>query len=606
MENTTIRKQFDHAVEQHANELDAINSLAKKTNTSITSDMVVKYTLDEIIAAIRPDLALIFLREGDILAHAGELSNVFLYDQTPLHRIGECLWKSVVSQGKMFHSSDLAEDLRYTLEECKQVGVESFAGIPLYAMGEIIGVLGIASQTPRDFGVQAKFLETFAAQASTSLHNALLFIQVHEEISNKKKAEMQLEIYRLQLEDIINLRTKELSQRNLALEKEVADRMQAELSEREQRTLAEALIDASAIVSSTLDLDDVLDRILINLEHVVPHDSATVMLIGKDKDVAYIARYKGRFQRQPTDTAPRSRFVIRKTPTFHKMEESKQPLIISNVEEDPDWIDLEGSGWIKSYVGAPIILGDEVIGYLNLVSAKPYFFTSTHAVRLRAFANHASITIQNARAYDQARQLAILEERQRLARDMHDVVSQTLFTASVVAEALPLQWERNPEKGRQGLDRLRRLTKGALAEMRTLLIELRPDALIKADLGDLITQIAEGATSRAEFDISVSIGDQGPLPPDVQTELFRIVQEIFNNIIKHARASKVIVKYNNSQDGVFIHVSDNGRGFNPDETQEDRFGLRIMRERTETIGAELKITSQPGQGTIVEVEWLVD
>jgi signal transduction histidine kinase len=479
--------------------------------------------------------------------------------------------------------------------------LDSFAGVPLYTMGEISGFLVLASRTPRDFGKQAKFIQAFAAQVSTALQNVLLGKQAQEEFSNKKKAEMQLEIYRLQLEDIINLRTEELAQRTLDLEKEVADRSLGELTEREQRTLAEALIDAAAVLNSTLDLDDVLDRMLLNLENVVPHDSATVMLIGDDKDIANIARYKGRYQGQPTDTRPRSRFEIRNTATFLQMNDSKRPLIITNVEDDPNWVDLPGSEWIKSYIGSPIILDDEVIGYLNLASSKPYFFTSTHAVRLRAFANHASIAIQNA-----ARKLAILEERQRLARDMHDVVSQTLFTASVVAEALPLQWERDQEKGKEGLDRLRRLTKGALAEMRTLLIELRPDALTKADLGDLITQVAEGATSRAEIDVSVSVGGRGPLPPDVQTEMFRIVQEIFNNIIKHARANNVIVKYNYTPDWIIIHISDDGRGFDPEQIQGERFGLRIMRERADSIGARFEVSSQPGGGTNIEVEWWVD
>jgi signal transduction histidine kinase len=606
MDNNTHNKQIEDNAHQLDSEFDVIISFVKKINTSLSLDKMVEYTLDEVIAAFQPDLAMIFLREGETLAHAGELSKAFTYDVSPLNRMRKCFWKSIVSMGRMVHSADLSDDLHNMLEECRQVGIDSFAGVPLYTMGEISGFLVLASLTPRDFGKQAKFIQAFAAQVSTALQNVLLGKQAQEEFSNKKKAEMQLEIYRLQLEDIINLRTEELAQRTLDLEKEVADRSLGELTEREQRTLAEALIDAAAVLNSTLDLDDVLDRMLLNLENVVPHDSATVMLIGDDKDIANIARYKGRYQGQPTDTRPRSRFEIRNTATFLQMNDSKRPLIITNVEDDPNWVDLPGSEWIKSYIGSPIILDDEVIGYLNLASSKPYFFTSTHAVRLRAFANHASIAIQNARAYDQARKLAILEERQRLARDMHDVVSQTLFTASVVAEALPLQWERDQEKGKEGLDRLRRLTKGALAEMRTLLIELRPDALTKADLGDLITQVAEGATSRAEIDVSVSVGGRGPLPPDVQTEMFRIVQEIFNNIIKHARANNVIVKYNYTPDWIIIHISDDGRGFDPEQIQGERFGLRIMRERADSIGAKFEVSSQPGGGTNIEVEWWVD
>lgn len=606
MQNDTNKPQVGDQVHQKAKELDGLLSFSRVAKPSSSIDEVLGFAAEDVMDVISPDLVLIFLREDKKLVYAGELSTAFTYDRNPLEKIRECMWKSVISQEKMIQSSDLPEDLLHMLDECNQVGIESFAGAPLYTNGEINGVMSVFSVAQRDFGLERKFIEIYTTLVSNALQIVWLNNEVEAERSRKKKAEMQLEIYRLQLEDIIKLRTEELAQRALDLEKEVADRMVGELSEREQRTLAEALIDAAAVINSTLDLEVVLDRMLVNLGNVVPHDSATVMLISEDKNVANIARYKGRFQRQPTNTAPQSRFDIQNTGTFRQMNETRRPLIITNVEEDPNWLMLEGSEWIKSYVGAPIILGDEVIGYLNLASSKPYFFTSTHAVRLRAFANHASIAIQNARAYDQARKLAVLEERQRLARDMHDVVSQTLFTASVVAESLPMQWERDKEKGQEGLDRLRRLTKGALAEMRTLLIELRPDALTKADLGDLITQVVEGATSRAEFDASISVGGRGPLPPDVQTELFRIIQEIFNNIIKHARAKMVMVKYFYDHDGVTIQVGDDGRGFDPDDIQGERFGLSIMRERAESIGATLSITSQPGLGTHITVVWQVD
>jgi two-component system nitrate/nitrite sensor histidine kinase NarX len=567
---------------------------------------VVNHTLEGVIAAVPADLALVFFPEEDQIPHAGRLSDQFIYDQSPLRQIGDCLWSAAASQDGLVCSSEIPEDQHKSIEACRQAGIESFAGIPLTIRGKTLAVLGIFSSAPADFNGQAKFLGAFAAQAASGLQAALLSKLAREEINKRKKAEMQIEIHRLQMDDVIHQHTLDLERRVQELQEEVSTRVMGELTEREQRTLAEALIDASTVLNSTLDLNDVLDRILINLENVVPHDSATVMLMGEDRDVAYIARYKGRDQREPAETTPRSRFVIQKTATFQKMEDTRKPLIIPDVKEDSDWVDVQGSEWIQAYIGAPIILDEEVIGFLNLVSSKPYFFTSTHAVRLRAFANHAAIAIQNARVYDQARKLAILEERQRLARDMHDVVSQTLFTTSVVAEALPIQWERDPEKGREGLERLRRLTKGALAEMRTLLIELRPEALTKADLGDLILQIAEGAKSRAEFEIECAVVGRGSLPAEVQGEMFRIVQEVFNNIIKHARASQVTIQYEKTEQGVYLLIRDDGRGFDPGQIKDDRFGLRIMRERAEGIGADLKIDSGAVKGTSVEIKWAYD
>src|SRR5690606_27738926 len=124
-------------------------------------------------------------------------------------------------------------------------------------------------------------------------------------------------------------------------------------------------------------------------------------------------------------------------------------------------------------------------------SSTPGYFSPTHAERLQAFAGLAAIALQNALFYDQAQELAALEERQRLARNLHDAVSQMLFSASVIAEALPHLWERDPERVRPQLAELHKLTRGALAEMRMLLMELRPTALQEAELNELLQQLTD-------------------------------------------------------------------------------------------------------------------
>ena len=120
----------------------------------------------------------------------------------------------------------------------------------------------------------------------------------------------------------------------------------------------------------------------------------------------------------------------------------------------------------------------------------------------QTLADQLAIAIENAHLYEQAQELATVQERQRLARDLHDAVSQTLFSASLIAEVLPRLWERNPDEGRKRLEEIRQLTRGALAEMRTLLLELSPAALVDADLGDLLRQLAESITGRARIPVS--------------------------------------------------------------------------------------------------------
>jgi signal transduction histidine kinase len=200
---------------------------------------------------------------------------------------------------------------------------------------------------------------------------------------------------------------------------------------------------------------------------------------------------------------------------------------------------------------------------------------------------------------------AVVAERSRLARDLHDAVTQTLFSASLIAEALPSLWESDPEEGVQLLDELRRLSRGALAEMRTLLLELRPAALADTSLGDLLRQLAEAVTGRTGVPVAVHVEADGTLPADARLALYRIAQEALNNVVKHASAGKVQVSLRpaGSEGAVELCIGDDGCGFDLSNVSPDHLGLGIMRERADAIGAHLDIQSEPGQGTQVKVVW---
>jgi len=156
------------------------------------------------------------------------------------------------------------------------------------------------------------------------------------------------------------------------------------------------------------------------------------------------------------------------------------------------------------------------------------------------------------------------------------------------------------------------MTRGALAEMRTLLMELRPAALADADISDLLRQLAESITGRARVPVSVTIEGQRYLSPDVKVTLYRIAQEALNNVAKHAGARQAAVslrclsrpdQVRGPVDCVELRVSDDGRGFDPGRVSPEHFGLGIMRERAEAIGATLTIDSGAGRGTQVTVVW---
>jgi signal transduction histidine kinase len=160
------------------------------------------------------------------------------------------------------------------------------------------------------------------------------------------------------------------------------------------------------------------------------------------------------------------------------------------------------------------------------------------------------------------------------------------------------------------------LTRGALAEMRTLLLELRPAALVEAELGDLLRQLAESITGRARVPVTVAVEGDCSLPPEVKVALYRIAQEALNNVAKHAGASQATVSLRcppplsplpargRKGGAVELHISDDGRGFDPEGIPPESLGLGIMRERAEAIGATLKVESEIGQGTEVTVVWM--
>jgi signal transduction histidine kinase/ligand-binding sensor domain-containing protein len=203
---------------------------------------------------------------------------------------------------------------------------------------------------------------------------------------------------------------------------------------------------------------------------------------------------------------------------------------------------------------------------------------------------------------EKATQDAVAAERSRLARDLHDAVTQTLFSATLIAEVLPELWEKNRTEGDRRLAELRQLTRGALAEMRTLLVELRPNALVEIPLPTLLRQLTDALIGRARIGIQLNCSGEIKLPAEVQVGLYRIAQESLNNIVKHARATQAVVTLYMS-DSVRLSIADNGVGFDPAMVLPDHIGLRIMRERAEAIGGQFKVTSQPDEGTQISVIW---
>jgi signal transduction histidine kinase len=291
---------------------------------------------------------------------------------------------------------------------------------------------------------------------------------------------------------------------------------------------------------------------------------------------------------------------------------SGEALLVPDVTQETRYVWMRGSK-TRSELAIPLKAEGEVIAVLDLQSDRLHDFDESDLVVLQSLADQVAVAIENARHHGQAQQLAVLEERNRLARDLHDAVTQTLFSASLIAEALPAIWASDFQEGAQLLKELRQLNRGALAEMRTLLLELRPSALMETGLGDLLRQLAEAVAGRTG--LAVTVTAEGPCrpPADVHVALYRIAQEALNNVAKHAHAKQVTVSLRGNihpsgfddqrRERIELQVSDDGRGFDPSKVPSDRLGLGILRERARAIGASLSIESEAGLGTRIALVW---
>jgi PAS domain S-box-containing protein len=195
------------------------------------------------------------------------------------------------------------------------------------------------------------------------------------------------------------------------------------------------------------------------------------------------------------------------------------------------------------------------------------------------------------------------DERTRLARDLHDTATQALFAAALKAEALTQSEDLLPGWVADTIEELRRLSRGALAQMRTLLIELRDEPLEQITIDQLLSQLVESMEGRVGTTCQLTIRGEAALPPQLHVTIYRFVQEALNNVSRHAKASSAWVLLETQPGRVYLSVEDDGQGFDPDTVDRSHLGLRSMQERADKAGAAFNISARSGGGTVVTVNW---
>lgn len=392
------------------------------------------------------------------------------------------------------------------------------------------------------------------------------------------------------LADRFNVMATKLDDSYASLEKKVADRTR-------ELAIVNAII---SVASQSLDIQKILEQALNETVQQMGFAAGAAFKLSADSAETWLAAQQGF---EPTSAHELASCCAIAS---HVCTAGAVPKVITYAldehPEDDQARQLAQAGF-HLLVSAPLATKGRTLGIFLLGRREPGQLSPEERSLLGSIGQQIGVAIENAHLYEQAEEAAISAERHRLARELHDAVTQTLFSANLIADVLPRIWERNPNEGLQNLEELRQLTRGALAEMRTLLLEMRPESLERMDLKALLTQLAEAFIGRVRVPVSLVIEGRCEITHEVKLVFYRVAQEALNNIAKHSGARQVDLCLTCQADGMKLMIRDDGLGFDLGSLPAGHMGIAIMRERASSIGAKLRIESQVGQGTTVELDW---
>ena len=428
-------------------------------------------------------------------------------------------------------------------------GTQSMLLVPMFYQEEAIGFLGFDS---------VKAQKTWTDE---SIHLLKIVGELFVNALQQKRSQEELQHAYQTLEQRVQERTQEL----------------------------QILLDFAAATNSSLSMDTMLKTVLERLVQLIQAGRVAVMLRDAITNQLEVRAYSPESHAAPEE-------LLKLNLAGESVINTGKLLTMSNLPAPAVILPLRTRG--------------KVIGALGIISQQDGQLNKDSFPLYQSIADRLAIAVENAQLYQQAEINAAVTERNRLARDLHDAVTQTLFSASLIADVLPEVWRQDPSEGENLLNEIRQLNRGALAEMRTLLLELRPRSLQEAQLDNLLHQLAEASMGRLGVPVTVTIEGLCQLPSDVKIVMYRVAQEALNNIIKHAQAAHVMINLFCSEDvpkqsvhRLKLAIIDNGRGFDTTTVPAEHLGLRIMQERVETIGGKFDVQSQIGKGTRITVTW---
>jgi PAS domain S-box-containing protein len=433
------------------------------------------------------------------------------------------------------------------------------------------------------------------------------------DVSDRKRAEQLMHEVNEELERRVRQRTGELEQANQELTSEVAARITAEdaLRKREQelelrvqertRELS-TILNVSRNLSSTLELEQLLSALLDELQKLIEYTGCVIYVM--EEEQLCVLDYRGPL---PRETALQMRLPAEGTVALSDALKQREPLIISDLAGDSqiarNWRERATSqqrtltGGARSWMAVLLISKNRVIGVLRMDHREPNHFTSDHAKVAMGIANHAAAAIENAQLYRQAASLAAMEERQRLARELHDSVAQTFYGIALAAHGALAMLKTDRAGTLETVEYILSLANTGLIEMRALIFDLRPEALRREGLVVALSNQTAALRARNDMAVDEQLGSEPAAADQTKEVIYRIVQEALRNVVRHASARRVSVRLWEQEGLIKLEVQDNGVGFDPAKVANVSMGLRSIRDRAASLGGRVTVESGTGQGT---------
>jgi signal transduction histidine kinase len=493
-------------------------------------------------------------------------------------RAGRCLCGRAVASGRIQFASGI--DHRHEIDYDGMQPHGHYC-VPILSGQEAIGALVLyLDEGHRQDAEEQDFLRTVAHTLAGIIERKQVEQALQASEQQTRELYAQLEEHSRTLEDRVAARTREIQQR---------------------RQVAESLRGMLTVLNSDLPLDEIL-------EHIVAEASR---LLGSDTTAIYgLDRAEGTFAPRTIRGLAAEALSNRVFPSdLGRALGAGHPVAAPDLAVVSEETDLYPAlacvaDCCQALLAVPLTVKGEVYGGLVLYYSEPRPISEEEISLAVAFGDQAALAIENARLHEQVKEAAVKEERARLARELHDSVTQALFSMTLLAEAGHRLAGAGAQRRVQAyLERLGEMSHQSLKEMRLLLHELRPPALEQQGLVGALQQRLDAVEARAGVDARLLVEGTSRIARPVEEALYRIAEQALNNALQHAAATSVTVRVQGDRHRIVLEVVDDGQGFDPEVAGErGGQGLVGMRERVAGVGGELTVFSGPGQGTRVRVE----